>query len=103
MPTATKAQQPDDGSGQKAAAPDPRDEKIAELERQLAEAQRPSGFVPSAGQATVRLKVEAPHSELHYAGHVVGTEFTEVPANIAAALMAGAADAGVTTTQDQES
>jgi hypothetical protein len=50
----------------------------------------------------VRLKVEAPHAALHYAGHVIGTEFTEVPASIAAALMAGAADAGVTLTQDQE-
>jgi len=94
-----KTQEPDDGSGQKDVAPDPRDERIAELEKQLAEAKRPAA--PFSGP-TVRLKVEPPHAALHFAGHVVGTEFTEVPANIAASLMVGAADAGVTITQDQE-
>lgn len=82
-----------------AAAPDPRDARIAELEEKLATLQRPT--VSVTGQA-VRLKVEAPHSELHYAGHKVGTEFTEVPANLAASFMEAAADAGVTLTQDME-
>lgn len=83
-----------------AAAPDPRDARIAELEEKLAQYQRPT--VSVTGQA-VRLRVEAPHSELHYAGHKVGTEYTEVPANLAAAFIEAAADAGVVLTQDQES
>ena len=100
MPAAAKSA-PDYGSGQKDAAPDPRDARIADLERQLAEARRPAPAAPFSGP-TVRLKVEPPHAELHYAGRVIGAEFTEVPANIAAALMAGASDAGVTLTQDLE-
>ena len=101
MPTTSRSQQP---AEEPAQAPDPRDARIAELESQLAEAQRPA---QAAGPVTadsppVRLKVELPHSELHYAGHIIGAEFTEVPASVAAALMAAAADAGVTLTQDLE-
>lgn len=84
-----------------AEAPDPRDAKIADLERQLEEARRPRLTV--TGGQPVRLKVKPPHSELHYAGHVIGREYTEVPANLAAAFMEAAADAGVALTQDQES
>lgn len=97
MPTAAR-KEPEPES------PDPRDARIAELESQLAEARRPRSAVGSVASSalSVRLKVEPPHAALHYAGHVIGTEYTEVPANIVAALMAGAADAGVTLTQDME-
>jgi hypothetical protein len=80
---------------------DPRDARIAELERRLAEAQRPRQAF--ADQASMRLKVEPPHAALHHAGLVVGNEFTEVPGNRVAAFMEAAADAGVTITQDLES
>lgn len=105
MATTAKSQQSD----AKDETPDPRDARIAELEQQLEEARRPvpvvtvSGVPQVATGAPVRLKVEAPHSELHYAGRVIGPEFTEVPAALAAAFMEAAADAGVTLTQDQES
>lgn len=98
MPTTSKSQQ-DGEPGQKAEAPDPRDARIAELESQLAEARRPSRTFSGA---PVRMKVEPPHSELHYAGRVVGTEYTEVPASQAAAFLEAAAAAGVTLTQDLE-
>jgi len=51
----------------------------------------------------VRLKVESPHSSVTFGGITVGSEYTEVPGHAVAALMEGAADAGVTITQDQES
>jgi hypothetical protein len=57
----------------------------------------------SGGGPAVRLKVEEPHSEVTYGGVTVGREFTEVPAAVAADLVSGAAEAGVTVTQDQES
>lgn len=98
MPTADK--KPVEGEGQKPAAPDPRDARIAELEQQLAEIRRPSAAGVSGPPA--RLKVEPPHSEVHHAGIVIGTEFTEVPANRVAALMEAAEGAGVTLTQDLE-
>src|ERR1700758_4507544 len=104
MPTAKSqpADEPEDAS-----APDPRDAQIEDLQRQLAaakeqiEALRRPTLSEVSGQP-VRLKVEPPHSELHYAGWVVGTEYTEVPANLAAAFAQAASDAGVTLTQDQE-
>jgi len=87
---------------------DPRDAEIERLRRELEEARRAvpavtsmSGPVTFLGQP-VRLKVEPPHSELHFAGHVIGTEYTEVPGHLAAAFTTAAADAGVTLTQDQE-
>lgn len=48
---------------------------------------------------TVRLRVEGAHSQITV-GHVtVGTDWTDVPAHMAAALLEGAADAGVKITQ----
>lgn len=102
MPTASRDKQPVEGEGQKPAAPDPRDARIADLEKQLAEAQHPRP-VAADDVSPVRLKVEAPHSEMHYAGRILGTEFTEVPANMVSAYMEAADAAGVTLTQDQES
>jgi hypothetical protein len=99
MPTANKDAQPVEGEGQKPAASDPRDARIAELEKQLAEIKSPRVTVTGT---PARLKVEAPHSEMHYAGRIIGTEFTEVPASMAASIMEAAADAGVTLTMDQE-
>lgn len=100
MPAAAKSQQP--AEPDEAETPDPRDAQIADLKRQLEEARRPPQTSPDSGQP-VRLRVEAPHSELHYAGRVIGTEYTEVPASMAAALVEAAAAAGVVLTQDQES
>jgi len=69
--------------------------RIGELQRQMAAA--------SGGGAVVRLKVEEPHAAVTFGGVTVGRDFTEVPVSVAADLVAGAADAGVTVTQDQES
>jgi hypothetical protein len=101
MPAASRDKQPVDVEEQKPVALDPRDARIAELEAQLAEIKRPPASADFGLPA--RLKVEAPHSELHYAGRVIGTEFTEVPANMLAAYMEAADNAGVTLTMDQES
>ncbi len=97
MPAAS-SKQPDEGSKQEAE--DPRDARIVELEKQLAALRRsPAATVNGL---PVRLKVEPPHSELHFAGRIIGTEYTEVPAGMAAAYVQAAADAGVTLTQDLE-
>lgn len=74
---------------------DPRDARIQELERQLE--QRRGG---QPGQVMARVKVEPPHSELHYAGMVVGQDFTEVPQQQLGTLYEAAASAGVTLTQE---
>jgi hypothetical protein len=97
MPTAGNKQP--DSPDTAADKPDPRDARIVELEQQLAAIQRPTITIQGL---PVRLKVEPPHSELHYAGRIIGTDYTEVPANMASAYMEAAADAGVTLTQDQE-
>jgi hypothetical protein len=46
------------------------------------------------------MKVEEPHAALTYGGVTVGTEFTTVPAALAAPITEAAADAGVTITQE---
>jgi len=106
MPTA-KSQQPvaaDADAATTDETPDPRDARIADLERQLEESRRRPTVVGAQESATsVRLKVEPPHSEMHYAGRVLSTEYTEVPASQVAAFFEAAADSGVTLTQDQES
>ena len=53
----------------------------------------------AAGEA-VRMKVEGGHESLTYGGLTVGTEFTNVPVSMVAALVEAAADAGVTITQE---
>lgn len=71
-------------------------------ERHLGELQAKRAAAVAAG-VPVRLKVEEPHSQVTFGGVTVGREFTEVPAAVAADLVSGAAEAGVTVTQDQES
>lgn len=82
-----------------AAPPAPEEDlsaKAAELEGQLAEVR-----AQAAGEGTIRLKVEDPHVGFAL-GHLnVGTEFTEVPASSVAAIMEGAANSGVTITQEE--
>lgn len=68
--------------------------RIGELQRKLSAA--------SGGAPVVRLKVEEPHAAVTFGGVTVGRDFTEVPTAVAADLVSGAADAGVTVTQDQE-
>lgn len=48
----------------------------------------------------VRLKVEPPHSALHWGGHVVGEDWTEVPASAEPHIMNAAAEAGVTISRE---
>jgi hypothetical protein len=80
----------------KAAPPEDLSAKAADLERQLAEVR-----AKAAGQDTVRLKVEEPHEAFVHGGLVVGTDFTDVPASAVPAMMEGAANSGVTLTQEE--
>jgi hypothetical protein len=73
----------------------------ADEERALGELQAKRAAAAAAG-VPVRLKVEEPHSAVTFGGVTVGRDFTEVPAAVAADFVSGAADAGVTVTQDQE-
>jgi 2-oxoglutarate dehydrogenase E2 component (dihydrolipoamide succinyltransferase) len=54
----------------------------------------------AADEGAVRMKVEGGHASLSYGGVTVGTEFTTVPAALAAPFLEAAADAGVTITQE---
>lgn len=70
--------------------------KAADLEAQLAEVR-----AKAAGQDTVRLKVEEPHVAFGM-GHInVESDWTEVPTHAVAAIMEGAANSGVTITQEE--
>jgi hypothetical protein len=69
--------------------------RAARLEKELA-----SVRAQSAGD-TVRLKVEGEHSALIHNGIYVGTDWTEVPAHAAPAIMEGAADSGVSVVQEE--
>lgn len=70
--------------------------KAADLEEQLAQVR-----AQAAGQDTVRMKVEDPHVAFAL-GHInIGTEWTEVPNHSVAAIMEGAANSGVTITQEE--
>ena len=53
-----------------------------------------------AGPDPVRLKVEPPHASISFGGVTVASEFTSVPASIAAAVTGAAAEAGVKITQE---
>lgn len=82
--------------------PDPRSAdhdlstKAADLERQLAEVR-----AQAAGDTTVRVKVESPHSGFTHNGLYVGEDFTAVPAHAVPAMMEAASDSGVTLTQEE--
>jgi len=54
----------------------------------------------AAGAGASSLKVEPPHSAFSYGGVTVASEFTDVPALMAAAVVEAAAEAGVTITQE---
>lgn len=70
--------------------------RAAELEAELAQVRS-----KAAGAATVRLKVEEPHAGIVHNGLWVGTDWTEVPAHVVPDLMEGAANSGVTVTQEE--
>jgi hypothetical protein len=70
--------------------------KAADLEEQLAQVR-----AQAVGGDTVRMKVEDPHVAFAL-GHInIGTDWTDVPASSAAAIMEGAANSGVTITQEE--
>jgi hypothetical protein len=70
--------------------------KAADLEGQLAEVR-----AQAAGADTVRMKVEDPHVAFAL-GHInIGTDWTDVPTHSVAAIMEGAANSGVTITQEE--
>lgn len=70
--------------------------KAADLEQQLAEVRS-----KASGSDTVRVKVEDPHSGLILNGLYVGTDWTDVPVHVVPDLMEGAANSGVTLTQEE--
>lgn len=70
--------------------------RVSVLEKQLVDAR-----LLASPQATVRLKVEEPHVGFAL-GHInVGADYTEVPEHAVAAIMDGAANSGVTITQEE--
>jgi hypothetical protein len=70
--------------------------QVADLESQLAELR-----AAARSGATVKMKVEDPHVAFVLGHIVVGTEYTDVPSSSVAALMEGAANSGVTLTQEE--
>jgi hypothetical protein len=84
-----------------APAPAPEAGLTAAEEATLAEltARRDAALV--AAGAAVMLKVEAPHESLTHGGVTVTTEFTSVPAGMAAAVLTAAGEAGVKITQQE--
>jgi hypothetical protein len=71
--------------------------EVAELERRLGELKAAGSG--SAGPVQ-RLKVEPPHSSITFGGVTVGTDYTDVPAPVAADIVSEASAAGVTITQE---
>lgn len=68
----------------------------ADLESQLAKVR-----AQAAGEDTVRLRVEDPHVGFAL-GHInVNADWTDVPAHAVASIMEGAANSGVTITQEE--
>lgn len=72
--------------------------RAAELEEELAAVR-----AKAAGGATVRLRVDpdSPHSGMVHNGLYIGEDWTEVPAHVVPDMMEGAANAGVTLTQEE--
>lgn len=95
----TQDDQADNAARGKSAAkePDP-STRAAELEAELAAVRR-----EAAGGATVRVRVDpdSPHSGMVHNGLYIGEEWTEVPAHVVPDMMEGAANAGVTLTQEE--
>lgn len=65
--------------------------RAAALRREAAAIEEAAG-----GPAMINVKVEPPHSEMHFGGLWVGNEFTPVPRTRLAALQQAADDAQVT-------
>jgi hypothetical protein len=74
-------------------------DRAARLEAELADARREAQA--DAGDPVVMLRVEEPHAEFYHGGLGVGTDWTEVPEHMVPALMEGAANSGVTLTQQE--
>lgn len=91
---------PGGGQGDPGASLPPADEDVsttaASLEAQLAEVR-----ARARGDATVRVRVEAPHSEFIHGGVWVGPDYTDVPEQAVAAMMEAASNSGVTLTQEE--
>ena len=94
--TPSAGQDPPAGPAQPAHGPADLSAEAAELEQRLAEVR-----AKASGQDTVRVKVEEPHSGLIHNGLYVGTDWTDVPVHALPAMMEGAANAGVTLTQEE--
>lgn len=62
-------------------------------------AKREAALAARPGQVQVR--VEPPHSEMHFGGHVISNDWTSVPESALAPLTVAAADSGVTLTQKE--
>jgi hypothetical protein len=73
-------------------------DRAARLEAELAETREQARA--EAGDAVVRLRVEEPHAEFYHGGVGVGPDWTVVPEHMVPALMEGAANSGVTLTQE---
>jgi hypothetical protein len=82
------------------AQPERKDEDLssraAELEAELAQVRS-----QARDTDTVRVRVEGEHSGLIHNGVYVGTEWTDVPAHVVPDMMEGAANSGVTLTQEE--
>lgn len=72
--------------------------RAAELEAELAEVRREA---TEGGTVRLRVDPESPHSAMVFNGVYVGEEWTEVPAHVVPDLMEGAANSGVTLTQEE--
>lgn len=86
---APPADEPEDG----------RDAEISRLKLELEAAGKPQDgrfMVP-----TVEMRVMPPHVEMHHGGVTLGTDWTEVPEHMSAALQGAAQDAGVKIEQKE--
>jgi len=70
--------------------------RAAALRREVARLEQAAG----EGPATINVKIEPPHSELHFGGTYVGNEFVPVPRSRLSAIQQAADNAGVTLTTE---
>ena len=70
--------------------------RAAALRREAARLEQEAG----AGTPTINVKIEPPHSELHFGGTFVGNDFVPVPRSRLAAIQQAADNAGVTLTTE---
>ena len=97
----TEPVQPDPAAPAAPAAPDAPAEDLAARAASLeAELAKVRADIAAAGGDMVQLKVEGEHEALQVGHIVIGTEYTPVPAAAVPAIMEGAANSGVTVTQE---